>query len=912
MSEIAYSINSKAIAEHNCLVIDLIEINKEGGVYAFIPKTKSNKTSDWNRLAQHSADKLALQFLLKQELAFLKRTKGTSVTLDSLSIQSIHISLSQVNEAFTFLSATQKVFWQNKHLVVDVVGLATFFYKGHIDQSNCLEITAFLKWRDKEIALNDASVVIPGSSSWFLSGITLKKIQTSVSWKELTTTYPLLLEGHAKQEFLDALDLSDTDSAQLVMEQGELADITRDLAPLPVLKLMDRWGASANLWMNYGNDHVVPYSSHHISAPSSKTIKRNYVEEKNWEKDLLETDFIKKISANAEYYCPLDKTAKSLTFLLELGWTIFDHLGRQVIQQSHCNLHFDDFAQHIAITGSIHYDTFSANIKEVIGVFNKREHFVQLNSTTVGLLSFDSALPEIKNVAEEGEWVNETLQIKKSQFGLLDPLWKGATGAPTLLELKDKWQTFTGIEEALPSREFQGKLRPYQQQGVNWLAFLENYHFHGLLADEMGLGKTVQILAFLSRLPQDKPHLIVLPTSLIFNWRQEITKFLPNFKMTIHQGPNRTQNTQDLKDSTIILTSYTTLRIDLPLFQQIEYCTLILDEAQIIKNAHTQISQAVCCLHAQLRLSITGTPLENHMDDIWSHYHFLMPDLLGKLEQFQTSLSAAHSDHRHLDRIKRKIAPFFLRRCKKDVALDLPERIDQTVFVEMSEEQRLFYEKILAQFKGGLLKKVELEGMKKHRMQVFEAILRLRQACCHPLLLSSFSEEMPSTSAKFDMLIEDLHTLIEEGRKVIVYSQFTSMLKMLSQTAKSQRWHYSYLDGTTKNREEEVRKFQEDKCQSLFFISLKAGGVGLNLTAADYVYLYDPWWNNAAEEQAISRAHRIGREEPVITKRLIIAESIEERMLKLKEAKKLMMEELFDQETSSSHLTLEDLNYLLS
>jgi SNF2 family DNA or RNA helicase len=254
-----------------------------------------------------------------------------------------------------------------------------------------------------------------------------------------------------------------------------------------------------------------------------------------------------------------------------------------------------------------------------------------------------------------------------------------------------------------------------------------------------------------------------------------------------------------------------------------------------------------------------------------------------------------------------------LRRRKHEVAKDLPPRIDQTMWIEMGEKQRLIYDQFLSGFRGNLIKKIEQEGIGKHRLEILEAILRLRQICCHPLLVSSLlDEETPTTSAKFEALMQDLETIIEEKSKVLVYSQFTSMLKLMANFAKKQEWSYAYLDGSTENREKVVNQFQEDPSQSIFFISLKAGGVGLNLTAADYVFLYDPWWNEAVEEQAINRAHRIGRQDQVIAKRFVIAESIEEKMMKLKESKRLVVEELFESNSDSSQLTIDDLYTLLS
>jgi SNF2 family DNA or RNA helicase len=325
----------------------------------------------------------------------------------------------------------------------------------------------------------------------------------------------------------------------------------------------------------------------------------------------------------------------------------------------------------------------------------------------------------------------------------------------------------------------------------------------------------------------------------------------------------------------------------------------------VIKNARTQTFQAVCQLSSQFRLSLTGTPLENHLNELWSHFHFLMPELLGDMQDFESELTAASSDYRYLHRIKKKIRPFILRRKKEEVAKDLPERVEQTVWIEMSPPQRQLYNDFLGGVRSGLLKKIELEGASKHRMEILEAILRLRQICCHPLLVLK-EEPDPSAlvSSKLEMLLQDMETLIEEGKKILIYSQFTSMLKLIAKEINN---------GSTTDREKIVEKFQSDPQIPLFLISLKAGGIGLNLTQADYVIIYDPWWNEAAENQAIDRAHRIGRKDTVFAKRYVTLETIEEKIMSLKSHKRTLigevMEDSWDMDNFS--ITSQDLMNLL-
>jgi SNF2 family DNA or RNA helicase len=917
MREIAYAINPQATLNQGCLVLDLLEVVKEGHSYCPLPLSEGYSVPKWRSLALHPTDKETFAFLLKEELLFQQQASGKTPHVDSLQLRQVHISSSQVFTALKLLAPTQKLYCQGKQLVVDLFGKTELYYEGIPLNNNQLEIKGRLRWRETDIALSECEAIGPGKPHhWFVRGLSLKMIHTSINWRRLQELKqaPLLLEGGAKQTFLDDLDPEDLDSPQLIVKEGSLKEALQSTIPYPILQLKDRWGACADLWMDYGQGHLVAIHDPRpiIKDDQDKLIfKRQLDAEANWEKDLLETDFIKKEVGSAHYYCPLDRIAKSLTFLLEVGWQIQDWQKRRVIKQTHAQLQLDDHIQTIAVKGNIRYDHYEADVAQVVGAFNRREHFIQLSSDAVGLLALDAPQQALQDLVQESEWIAGEVHIKKTRFGALEPLWKYASSSPSLNELQEKWQNFKAIQEFLPSPAFQGKLRPYQQQGVNWLAFLREYGFHGILADEMGLGKTVQILAFLSRLPRGSLHLVVMPTSLLFNWHNEIHQFLPQLACRIHQGAQRAKNREELQKADIILTSYTTLRLDLPLLQSLAYSCLILDEAQIIKNANTQTAQAVCQLNAQLRLCLTGTPVENHLQELWSHFHFLMPDLFGSQEQFDADVQAAKVDRRYLERIKKKVAPFMLRRRKQEVAADLPPRLEQIVWIEMSEEQRKFYDQLLAGFKSGLFKKVEKEGMGKHRLEVLEAILRLRQVCCHPLLVSSLIEHAIPTSAKFDALLQDLETIVEEGHKVLVYSQFTSMLHLMAQAAKERSWSYGYLDGSTKNRGEVVTRFQEDSSQLLFFISLKAGGVGLNLTAADYVYLYDPWWNEAVEEQAINRAHRIGRQDSVIAKRFIITESVEEKMMKLKATKQLMIDDLLEAETLATHLTIEDLRFLL-
>ena len=767
----------------------------------------------------------------------------------------------QTEKALKLLAAMGQLYLNGKNLVIDLFAKTKFYYS--IDYP---KVSGRIVAGEKEFGLEECDFVCAGRPHWFVRGIVLKFLGTDIAWKHLQA----VLQGKAVPEELD--------------EEIEARYVGHKpvVETLPVLKLTDRSGAFANLYMRKRDkEHLFDTN---MSA-----------EEKGWEKDLLETGFIRKMVGKSHYYCPMDQVGKSLTFLLELGWGIEDWQGRKVIRESGEQIQLNSSGEEIQVKGHLRFENYEADLSSVIGAFNKRDKFIELSGNAVGLL------PD--KMPGEGAF-DQTLRLPKTRLGsLAKVIEEGAEVDPSVKELWGGLRDFKGIQASLPSPSFKGVLRPYQQKGVDWLHFLYSYRLQGILADDMGLGKTVQVLAFLSLLNLEKPVLIVLPTSLLFNWKKEFERFLPHLKVLIHQGPERDKTSEKLQNAQIVLTTYALLRLDKPLFEQIEWDIALLDEAQAIKNASTQTFQSACSLKTNFRLCITGTPVENRLEDLWAHFHFLMPTLLGSEKDFMIELRTGESDIRFLQRIQRKIRPFILRRKKEEVAPELPEKIEQVVWIEMEPAQRQAYESLLQ----GARRLVE-EGTQHRQMEILEKLLRLRQICCHPLLIGD--EETPS--AKIDALIEDLQVVAAENKKGLVYSQFTSFLTLIKRRLDELGIPYVYLDGSTQNREEVVTRFQTDRAIPLFLISLKAGGVGLNLTSADYVFLADPWWNEAAENQAIDRAHRIGRTEPVIAKRFVMVESVEEKMMTLKAHKRSLSEGLFEDPSSKKALSAEDLLFLLS
>lgn len=876
MSDLTYHLREENRSCKNYLIVDLISGSKK-------VLTKDILLS----LAVTTSEKSGLEFLIKEQA----RQQSSSFT-------SIPVHVDRSFELLKWLGTTGRVFYKEKKVVIDPFTLLDIYFEVDRQDPETALVKGCWRWREQSGALHECEWVVPASPSWVLKEGIIRPIKEEISshWVKLSLLGPQTFKSSELSQFLTRA----ADEVPIDWKSGNGLQIAD---PIPFLLLTCRHGGFADLWFDYGA--YGKRAAHDSTAESWRDPEG----ERNWEKDLLETGFVKKIVDRSHYYCSLDKVAKSLTFLLEIGWTVVDARGRRVLRQKKAEFDAEFSENSIAVRAKIDYDDHRVDLKDLVGAFNRQEHFVELSPHAVALIDRENFETTWGDFTEQ-EITSEGIVLKKNRFGLLQPLLE----RPDLLireDLKQKIGKMSRCEPSSPKDPtdlFQGTLFPYQKEGLQWLKFLEEGGFGGLLADEMGLGKTVQVLAFFSLLSIERPCLIVVPTSLLFNWQREFEKFLPTQSVYSHQGKERLRTVEDLSGKQVILTSYALLRIDAALLQKIEYQVVVLDEGQTIKNSDSQIADCCFRLQSQVRLVITGTPIENRVEDLWSIFHFLQPDLLGEKKQFQAQILLSQMGKQYLERVKKKVRPFILRRKKEQVALQLPPKLEQTIFVEMADPQREIYERWLKNTKQGLLKKVSLDGASSHRMEILEAILRLRQLCAHPWLVGEQQEE--NVSGKFERVMSDLQEVVEENRKVLVYSQFTKMLRLFESAIKQKGWNYVYLDGSSTNREEIVRKFQEDPHVSIFLISLKAGGVGLNLTAADYVFLYDPWWNDAVERQAIDRAHRLGKTGAVIARRYITALSIEEKILRLKTHKTTLSEQLFEE--GFNQISLDDLLELLS
>jgi SNF2 family DNA or RNA helicase len=532
-------------------------------------------------------------------------------------------------------------------------------------------------------------------------------------------------------------------------------------------------------------------------------------------------------------------------------------------------------------------------------------------------------------------------RISHSQAGFLEATLKShgdwEIQAPAAWRERAAKQSGEAKLECPPLGDLENVLRPYQKHGVAWLHFLRENGFGGILADEMGLGKTLQTLAFLNSMRNTErearnelppvsspiphsalriPHLIVCPTSLVFNWLAEAKKFTPGLKVLALHGAERHARFAEISDSDLVVTSYALIRRDAEKYRGLEFDTVVLDEAQHIKNRQTQNAQAVKAIKSKHRLVLTGTPLENSVLDLWSIFDFLMPGYLGAAKDFRERYEIPIAKEKNAEaqaRLARRLRPFLLRRLKREVAADLPEKIEQVSFCELTPEQRCVYQQVIEASRKEVLDAVGAQGLAKSRMVVLTALLRLRQVCCDLRLLKLENVNPANASGKLDLFAELLEEVVDGGHRALVFSQFTEMLSLLKARLTEEKIEFCYLDGATTNRGAVVERFQRDATIPVFLISLKAGGTGLNLTGADTVIHFDPWWNPAVEAQATDRAHRIGQTKVVTSYKLITRDTVEEKILALQNRKRdVIQATLGGEEAFTAALNWEEIQELLA
>ena len=549
----------------------------------------------------------------------------------------------------------------------------------------------------------------------------------------------------------------------------------------------------------------------------------------------------------------------------------------------------------------------------------KKQNFVQLKDGTLGVLP-EEWIKKLEPMLKFGRVNGNEIHLSKIHFSLIEELISEINDEDIARELQEKKQKLLNFKEipnvTLPTN-VKATLRQYQEEGYKWINFLDEFRWGGCLADDMGLGKTLQILTFLlqqKNLKPDATNLVVVPTTLIFNWQAEAEKFTPDLKLFVHRGMTRRKDIEFFVEYDIILTTYGTMRSDVELLRKMEFNYIVLDEAQAIKNPDSLTSKASRLLIATNRLTMTGTPVENNTFDLYSQFEFLNPGMLGNADFFRTEYATPidkYQDKEKADELRRLVYPFMLKRTKEEVATDLPDKTETILFCEMGKKQRKVYDFFREKYRAEIAEKLATEGLNKSSFLILEALLKLRQICDSPAILSG-DEDHGSESAKLDEIVREIGENAS-NHKILIFSQFLGMLDLIRTNLEKMNITYEYLDGQTVDRASRVKRFQSDKTCRVFLMSLKAGGVGLNLTEADYVYLVDPWWNPAVERQAIDRTHRIGQDKKVFAYKMICKDTIEEKILLLQQRKQDLAEDLVGGESGFiKKLTQDDIMSLFN
>ncbi len=621
---------------------------------------------------------------------------------------------------------------------------------------------------------------------------------------------------------------------------------------------------------------------------------------------------------------PYDFLTKCIPALTEAGFEIFGEKDIAKINRHKpvLSLNISSGIDWFDVQAVAHYGDQQVSLNEIRRALKRGERYIKLADGSIGQIP-EEWLQRYKHLFNLAQETEDGLRVSDLQLSLLDELLADAETqniAPEFHARRERLKSFERIVEQPLPQGLCGELRPYQKSGYDWLHFLREYGFGGILADDMGLGKTVQALAFLLSLKErgqlPRPPLLVVPKSLLVNWQREAERFTPDLRLLQFTGQSRKKEPAHFEEYDMVITTYGTMLRDIEFLRTYRFSYVILDESQAIKNPLAQSSKAARLLQTDHRLCLTGTPVENNVYELWSQFAFLNPGLLGHLDSFKSEFASAierrdEASQTTLQTLRRLIYPFIMRRTKEQVAPELPPRTERIIYTDLEPAQRKLYQHTRDYYRRLLLGLLEeSQDINDVRFKILEGLLRLRQVCIHPRLVDPAYR---GESAKFEILLETLETLQSEGHKALVFSQFVQTLSLLRAEMDARGIPYAYLDGQTQNRQEHVDRFQNDPHLPFFLISLKAGGVGLNLTAADYVLHIDPWWNPAVEMQAADRAHRIGQDKPVFIYKFIARETVEEKIMQLQERKRELVEQLISSEGGIfKSLTKEDVQVLFS
>ncbi|HYL78453.1 MAG TPA: DEAD/DEAH box helicase [Bryobacteraceae bacterium] len=693
---------------------------------------------------------------------------------------------------------------------------------------------------------------------------------------------------------------------------------------------------TATLEFDYGG-HVIPFEQHGrgLYEPRERRYwHRDEVRERAAVQRLADLGLKKTVSSYGypvppRWTVPAKKLPKVIQQLVHENWQI-ESDGKLLRNAGSFHAELTSGIDWFELHGDVEFGDEKVLLPELLRVLERGENLVSLQDGSYGVIP-DDLREKYGLLAGFGRKHEDHLRYSRTQAGLLDVLLAGRAEIRVdeiFSRIREEIRAFEGIEAASQPEGFVGQLRDYQLDGLAWMNFLRRFGFGGCLADDMGVGKTPQVLALLETRRKLRaeaqvsngapssgkigPSLAVVPRSLIYNWQREAERFTPQLRVLDHSGGTRDKGLEKLADYDLVLTTYGTLRRDATRLQAMRFDYIILDEAQAIKNAATESAKAARLLQGNHRLALSGTPVENHLGELWSIFEFLNPGMLGAASAFQVVGDRLRNpDDANRQLLAKAVRPFILRRTKQQVASELPPKTEQTLYCELDANQRRLYDELRNHYRAALLARIERDGMARSQIMILEALLRLRQAACHAGLIDT--KRSAESSAKLEALLPQVTEVTEEGHKALIFSQFTSFLAILRKQLDAAGIAYEYLDGKTRNREACVDRFQTDPKCKLFLVSLKAGGIGLNLAAAEYVFLLDPWWNPAVEAQAIDRAHRIGQVNPVFAYRLIARDTVEEKVIELQNTKRDLADSIIRADTRLvGNLKREDLELLLS
>ena len=719
---------------------------------------------------------------------------------------------------------------------------------------------------------------------------------------------------------------------------------TEKFEAVPVLKLLhsDSEAPQLQLYFKYG-DYIFPSGSdRRVSVRTEKRdndyifhrIKRSLSWEKNKINILQELGLSSSGSIFSNVYNPVsqDKDSEDSPFNiinwlnehhddLEINGFLFEQTQgnkQYVIGRSKIDLEIRENNDWFDIHAVVHFGPYQIPFVDLKNhILNKIREF-KLPSGQIAVIP-EQWFAQYSNLLQFSEGSNQ-LKLKKHHIGLINDFSTSELAIVSMDRKLKKLANFEEIEEIDIPKAFHGLLRPYQKAGYDWFHFLRKYNFGGCLADDMGLGKTVQTLALLQKVKEDNHEigahttsLIIMPTSLVYNWMNEAKKFAPKLKIHAHTGTFRNKDIEIFSNYDVVITTYGISRVDIEILKSFFYEYIILDESQNIKNPASKSFKSVKTLKSKHKLILSGTPVENTVNDLWTQMSFINPGLLGNQSLFYTEFVIPiekKKDEEKASKLQTLIKPFVLRRTKTQVATELPPKTENLFYCQMSEEQKEYYEEIKSEYRNELLLNLENGGFKKSQVQVLQGLTKLRQIANHPRMID---EDYTGDSGKFENVIHTLENVLSRGHKVLVFSQFVRHLAIYRKYFDAEKTPYAYLDGATAKRGQVVKEFQSNKDIKLFLISIKAGGVGLNLTEADYVFILDPWWNPAVEQQAIDRTHRIGQNKNVFIYKFITKDTVEEKILALQNRKRKVAESLITTEESFvKSLTVRDIEDILN